>query len=54
MDRFDVMVLIGLVLIGVAVWLAFGLAWTLAYAGIALVVVGAIGAFFSYAMKGPG
>jgi hypothetical protein len=38
----DVLSLIGLALIGVAVFLAWGLAATLAYAGTALIVVAAV------------
>ena len=39
--------LVGLLLVGVAVWLAFGLASTLAYAGAACLVVAAVLAYIS-------
>ena len=38
----DVLALVGLVLVGVAVWLAFGLAATLGYAGAALIAVAVV------------
>lgn len=44
MDRFDVMVLAGLVLIGIAVWLAFGLLSMMFYIGTVLIVTGLSGA----------
>lgn len=41
----DALALVGLLLVGVAVWLAFGLAATLAYAGVACLVVAAVLAY---------
>lgn len=41
----DALALVGLLLVGVAVWLAFGLASTLAYAGAACLVLAAVLAF---------
>jgi hypothetical protein len=46
-DLFDVLATVGLVLIGAAVWLAWGGAAALAYAGIVLVIVGVTGASVS-------
>jgi hypothetical protein len=44
MDRWDVMTLVGLVLIGVAVWLTLGLPAAIAYAGVVVALVGVAGA----------
>lgn len=44
MDRWDVMTGVGAVLIGVAVYLALGVAATLMYSGVALALVGVAGA----------
>lgn len=44
MDRFDALTLLGVLLIGVAVWLAFGPAGTLAFVGLLMVLVGVNGA----------
>lgn len=44
MDLFDALVLLGLGLLGAALWLAWGPLAVLAYAGTVLVVAGVIGA----------
>lgn len=46
MDRYDILTLIGLILIGLALFVAYGPVATLAYAGVVTVVVGIIGARF--------
>lgn len=43
-DLFDLLTAVGLVLIGAAIVLAFGLAAGLAYAGLVLVILGIAGA----------
>lgn len=43
-DRFDALTLLGVLLIGVAAWLAFGLPGTLAYVGLLCVLLGVNGA----------
>lgn len=44
MDRWDAVTGVGIVLIGVAVYLAFGLPAAIAYAGVVAVTVGLAGA----------
>lgn len=44
-DRFDVAALLGLLLIGGAVWLVAGLVGVLAYAGVVLVLIGVAAAW---------
>jgi membrane protein implicated in regulation of membrane protease activity len=42
---YDVLLLCGLALLGAAVWLTWGLAATVAYAGVVFVFVGVLGAW---------
>ena len=44
MDRYDIITVIGLFLIGLSLFFAFGWVSALAYAGIALLIVGIMGA----------
>lgn len=43
-DLYDVLVVLGLLLVGLALWLAWGPVAVLAYAGTVLIVVGLVGA----------
>lgn len=46
-DIWDVLVLAGLSLVGGAIWLTMGVAATVAYAGLALVAAGVLGAWWT-------
>lgn len=49
MDLFDWLVIVGIVLLGIGLWLAWGWVAALGYAGMVLIVAGIVGG----ALRGP-